>query len=92
MREEARKRSKGGAREYVNSHHQLLSRLLLTSFCSFQPTFADFELFDVVEKNHVLLGNDIFDAFPHITAFYQKIKSRPHIAEYLAGKRLPVFV
>jgi len=51
------------------------------------PTFADFGLYDVVDKNIDLLGAEAFKEYPHIHKFYEVIKSRPHIAAFLASDR-----
>jgi len=50
-------------------------------------TYADFALYDVLEKQQALLGIHALDPFPCLTKFIQKIRARETLRDYFASDR-----
>jgi glutathione S-transferase len=48
-----------------------------------QLSFADFQVFAIVELCRTVLEKDMFARYPNLNKFIDLIRSRPHIKEYL---------
>lgn len=77
--------------EYFENY---LKRVGTEYTCSNVVCFADYNLFEVLDLLH-RLKTSVFDHFSNLNSFYERMKSRPNLAAFLASDRhyaQPVFI